>query len=169
MGFSRQEYCYRLLFLFQEIFPTQGSNTGLRHWRQILYQLSHKGSPRILEWVAFLFSSRSSRPSNPTGFSRIAGGFYTNWVIREALLLGLSWIPILPEEVCMGTTARSGWMGTLIISTYSWGFLLLSDDSGLQDSCRRRLSHDSCSMLINQTVCTLIWLEGSKIAEKKIH
>ena len=69
----------------------------------------------------------------------------------------------------MGTTARSGWMGTLIISTYSWGFLLLSDDSGLQDSCRRRLSHDSCSMLINQTVCTLIWLEGSKIVEKKIH
>ena len=27
-----------------------------------LYQLSHKGSPRILEWVAFPFSSRSSQP-----------------------------------------------------------------------------------------------------------
>ena len=25
---------------------------GLPHCRQILYQLSHKGGPRILEWVA---------------------------------------------------------------------------------------------------------------------
>ena len=31
--------------LLQEIFPTQGSNPGLLHCRQILYQLSHKGSP----------------------------------------------------------------------------------------------------------------------------
>ena len=30
------------LFLLQGIFPTQGSNTGLPHCRQILYQLSHK-------------------------------------------------------------------------------------------------------------------------------
>ena len=34
------------------IFPTQGSNPGLPHCRCILYQLSHQGSPRILEWVA---------------------------------------------------------------------------------------------------------------------
>ena len=32
--------------LLQGIFPTQGSNPGLLHWRWILYQLSHKGSPR---------------------------------------------------------------------------------------------------------------------------
>ena len=38
-------------FLLQGIFPTQGSNPGLPHCRRILYQLSHKGSPRILEWV----------------------------------------------------------------------------------------------------------------------
>ena len=41
------------LSLLQGIFPTQGSNPGLPHCRQILYQLNHKGSPRILEWVAF--------------------------------------------------------------------------------------------------------------------
>ena len=29
------------------IFPTQGSNLGLLHCRQILYQLSYKGSPII--------------------------------------------------------------------------------------------------------------------------
>ena len=32
------------LSLLQGIFPTQGSNPGLLHYRQILYQLSHKGS-----------------------------------------------------------------------------------------------------------------------------
>ena len=33
------------LSLLQGIFPTQGSNPGLLHCRQILYQLSHQGSP----------------------------------------------------------------------------------------------------------------------------
>ena len=33
-------------FLLQGIFPTQGSNPGLLYCRQILYQLSYKGSPR---------------------------------------------------------------------------------------------------------------------------
>ena len=32
-------------FLFQRIFPTQGSNLGLLHCRQILYHLSVQGSP----------------------------------------------------------------------------------------------------------------------------
>ena len=35
--------------LLQEIFPTQGSNPGLLHCRQILYYLSHKGSPLVLK------------------------------------------------------------------------------------------------------------------------
>ena len=44
--------CHALL---QGIFPTQGSNPGLPHCRWILYCLSHQGSPRILEWVAYPF------------------------------------------------------------------------------------------------------------------
>ena len=32
--------------LLQGIFPTQGSNLSLLHCRQILYHLSHQGSPR---------------------------------------------------------------------------------------------------------------------------
>jgi len=48
------------LSLLQGIFLTQGFNPGLPHCRQILYQLNYKGSPRILEWVAYTFSSRSS-------------------------------------------------------------------------------------------------------------
>ena len=70
--------------LLQGIFPTQGSNPGLLHCRQILYQLSHKGSPRILEWVAYHFSSGYSWSRKWTGVSCIAGRFFTNWAIREA-------------------------------------------------------------------------------------
>ena len=33
--------------LLQGIFPTQGLNPGLPHGRQILYQLSYKGSPNL--------------------------------------------------------------------------------------------------------------------------
>ena len=71
--------------LLQGIFPTQGSNPGLLRCRRILYQLSDKGSPRILLWVAYPFSSGSSSPRNWTGVSCIAGGFFTNWAMREAL------------------------------------------------------------------------------------
>ena len=49
--------CYALL---QGIFLTQGLNPGLPHCRQILYHLSHQGSPRILEWVAYPFSRGST-------------------------------------------------------------------------------------------------------------
>ena len=72
------------LYPLQGIFPTQGSNPGLPHCRWILYQLSHKGSPRILEWVAYPFS-RSSRPRKQAGVSCIAGSLFTSWAVREAL------------------------------------------------------------------------------------
>ena len=72
------------LFLLQGIFPTEGLRPGLPHCTQILYQLSHKGSPRILEWVAYPFSSGSSRPRNQTVVSCIAGRFFTSWATWEA-------------------------------------------------------------------------------------
>ena len=74
------------LSLLQGIFTTQGLNPGLLHCRRILYQLSHKGSPRILEWVADPFSSGSSRPRNRIGLSYIAGRFC---IFRNRKALGL--------------------------------------------------------------------------------
>ena len=70
--------------LLQGIIPTWGSNPGFLHCKCVLYQLSHKGSPRILEWVAYLFSTGSSWPRNRTRVSCIAGKFFTNWAIKEA-------------------------------------------------------------------------------------
>ena len=46
------------------IFPTQGSNLGLLHCRQILYHLSYQGSPCRKQWMKDLKLTdfRSSRP-----------------------------------------------------------------------------------------------------------
>ena len=71
------------LSLLLGIFPTHGLNPGLLHCRQILYQLSHQGSPRILEWVTYLFSRGSSQPRSWIRVSCIAGGFFTSWATRE--------------------------------------------------------------------------------------
>ena len=85
MGFSRPEYWSGWPFPF----PGDLSNSGLPHCRQILYQLSHQGSPRTLEWVAYPFSSRSCWPRNQTRVSCVAGKFFTSWATREAPYLAL--------------------------------------------------------------------------------
>ena len=74
------------LSLLQGIFPAQGlePRSGFNwtlHCRQILYQLSHRGSPRILEWIAYPFSSGSSWPRNQTWVSCFSGRFFTNWTL----------------------------------------------------------------------------------------
>ena len=75
------------LSFLQGIFPTQGSYPGLPHYGQILYQLSHKGSSRILEWVVYPFSRLFSWPRDQIGISCIAGGFFTKWAMREAQMI----------------------------------------------------------------------------------
>ena len=50
------------LCLLQGIFPTQGSNPGLLHCRQIHYQLSHRRSPDTLKQPLFL--KKLTRKSN---------------------------------------------------------------------------------------------------------
>ena len=74
--------CHALL---QGIFPTQGLNLGLPHCRWILYHLSHQGNPRILEWVAYLFSRGSLLPRNQTKVSCIADRFFFIWVTRDLM------------------------------------------------------------------------------------
>ena len=63
-------------FLLQRILPTQGSNPGLLHCRQILYQLSYKGSPLL---ILLSFSSP---------FNLASGGF-----LVAASLISNCWNP----------------------------------------------------------------------------
>ena len=84
------------LSLLQVIFPTQGLNPGLPHCKQILYQPSHHGRPRILEWVAYPFSGGSFQPRNWTRVSRILDEFFTSWATRDA------------PSSCVGVSLRDG-------------------------------------------------------------
>ena len=52
------------LSLLQGIFPIQGSNPGLSHCRQILYQLSHKGSPESEEELKSLLMKVKGESEN---------------------------------------------------------------------------------------------------------
>ena len=70
--------------LLQGISPTQGSNPGLPHCRQILYCVSHQRIPRILEWVAYPFSRGSSQPKNQNEVSCIVGGYFTRWATSSS-------------------------------------------------------------------------------------
>ena len=45
MRFSSKNTGVGCYFLLQGIFPIQGSNLGLLHCRQVVYHLSHQGSP----------------------------------------------------------------------------------------------------------------------------
>ena len=91
------------LSLLQGIFPTQGLNPGLPHYRRILYQLSHKGSPRVLEWVAYPFSRGSSQSRARTKVSYIAGRFFTSWATKEAPVaysLNTACVPAKSLQLC---------------------------------------------------------------------
>ena len=70
-------------FLLLGIFPTQWSNPGLLHCRQILYSLSHQGSPMYPQFSSVQFSrsvvsdslrpheSQNARPPCPTATPRV--------------------------------------------------------------------------------------------------
>ena len=83
LGKNTRGGCHVLL---QGITPTQGSNPGLPHYRQILYHLSRQGSPRILECVVYPFSRGTSQSRNQTGASYIAVKFFTSWATRKVPL-----------------------------------------------------------------------------------
>ena len=51
--------------------------SSLPHFGQVLYLLSHQGSPRILEWVSFPFSRESSKPRNWTGL------LHCSWILCQ--------------------------------------------------------------------------------------
>ena len=86
--------CHALL---EGIFPTQGWNLGVLPCWWVLYFLSNKRSPRILEWVACPFSRWTSQPRNWTGVSCIGGRF----------------LPTLPT--CKFTKGKAGGRGSVTV------------------------------------------------------
>ena len=90
----------------QGIFPTQVSNPVLLHFRQILYHLSHQGSPRILEWVANPFSRGSSDPGIELGSPALQADSLSAERTGKpmlALIQPLFSPPIQPMYVCLSS------------------------------------------------------------------
>ena len=75
MEFSKPEYWRGYPFPPPGDLPNPGIKPRSPLLQQILYELSHKGSPRILEWVAYPFFRESSQPRDGTQVSHIAGRF----------------------------------------------------------------------------------------------
>ena len=63
-GKNTEVGCYALL---QGTFPTQESNPGVLHCREIIHCLNHQGSPRILAWGAYHFSRDLPNPGIKPG------------------------------------------------------------------------------------------------------
>ena len=62
--------CHALL---QGIFPTQGSNWGLLHCRQILYQLNYEGSYMLNSWRRKWQPTPVFLPGEPQGQRSVVG------------------------------------------------------------------------------------------------
>ena len=96
------------------MFPTQGLNLGLLHCGQILYQLSHKGSSRLLDYPFFSGSSDPGiKPGSPalqadslptvlSGKSWITFSSKRKWnllfVKHQVNQMIYNWIPLIDYE-----------------------------------------------------------------------
>ena len=84
--------------LLQGIFPSQGSNLGLPHCRQILYCLNHRKVPRIWEQAAISSSKGSSRPRDQARVScslplSHLGSPFNAWLVpkRQKVFIFVLW------------------------------------------------------------------------------
>ena len=75
--------CHTLL---QRIFPTQGLNPGLPHCRQILYSLSHQGSPNTPTRRAKFEKTDSTKYWQGCGIIGTLGRLWNNWNSRMVLV-----------------------------------------------------------------------------------
>ena len=89
MRLPKQEYWSGLSFPSPGDLSTQGLNLGLLHCRQILYHMSHQGSPIIGDWKAKVGSQEI--PRVPGKFSlwiqNEAGQRLTEFCLENALVI----------------------------------------------------------------------------------
>ena len=107
--------CHALL---QGIFPTQGSNPGLPHCRQILYHLSHQGSPVICSTLLLCLQYFPASESFPMSQLYTSGG-------KSGASVSASFLPMnIQDSVPLGWTS---W-----VSLQSKGLSRLSSNTTVQ-------------------------------------
>ena len=114
---------------------------------------------RILEWVAYPFSSRSSLPRNQTQVFNIAGGFFTNWAIRKA------------REETGGPLYYYSWPKTSRASLGLWlraGLCISSSQAECQLGCRKqRLPANISAKLLSDSIQSSIYLTYWALSSNK--
>ena len=127
MRFSRQDYWSGLPYPPPRGLPNPGIEPCLPHCRWILYCLSHQGSPRILEWVAYPFSRGSPRPRDRTQVSCTTGGFCTtaqcaaHQTDGELQLRAAIDLPKVPGLGAAGQTDSAQARNSSAWGTHQWG------------------------------------------------
>ena len=89
---SSQNFCIFFSsssFSFKPYIEVKVAQWRLTHCDPMDYTVHGILQAGILKWVAYPFSSGSSWPRNQTQVSCTAGGFFTNWAIREVPLSNL--------------------------------------------------------------------------------
>ena len=74
---------------------------------------------RILEWVAIPFSRGSSQPRDPTQVSCSAGGFFTVWTTKQALLRMKSLQMVKPGLKLKQFNSKNAFFTSLLCETFS--------------------------------------------------
>ena len=98
LQFHGQNTAVGSLALLQGIFPTQESNLSLPHCRQILYQLSHKGSP-----------DKSRQHIKKQRHHFVGKGLYGQTMIFPIVMYGCdSWTKKLSIEELMALNCGAG-------------------------------------------------------------
>ena len=108
MGFSRQEYWSGLPFPSPGDLPDPGIEPRSPALQKDSLPAEPQGKPRILERVAYPFSSGSSRPRNQTRISCITGGFSTSWAILYCLFFSM-YLLVFPIKL-WSFSDRNSWL-----------------------------------------------------------
>ena len=126
VGFSRQEYGVGCHFLLQGIFPTQGSNLGIPHCRQMLYRLSYQGSPNtVFTWVKLRFLNLSTSDILGRIIIFVVGGFPLCCKMFSIILGFTHQIPVGPsfpiwQPKMSPKQFRSFLCGKIALVEYHW-------------------------------------------------
>ena len=114
----------------QGIFPTQGSNPGLPCCRRILYQLSHQGSPRILEWKPLLQWIFLTQESNWCLQLSYQGSPYVYMCVYTYIYFGCAGFFVAAHRLLLGAVSRGSSLSQRTGFSLWWLLLLWSTGSG---------------------------------------
>ena len=146
--------------ILQGIFATQGSNPSLPHCRQIIYQLSHQGSPIILKWVDDL-PNPGGEPGSPalqvdSLLAELPGIVHGSNIFQEKLLFSffLSVFPFPYEIFTLNINYITIYLLKYAIFIYC---VICIRHSSKSIACEFCVLHSKCMWYNGKNICPWEW------------